>query len=295
MAIGCRAPGIVWPTPSLLVALAAVFSSAGSAAGGLLVTDDFAYPTGPLAGNGGGTGWQASSTWTGGTGPSNNQVAAPLPGTNGQSIRIASNASPTSRPLSVTYTSGGATTYFISFGFNAAPFQGVGGGGYAGVSFFLASGGGNSLFIGMPGDSGGLGFDWSNRAQTFAAAQDNTTYLVLVEIAPSTPGNTSVMMYVTTDLAISGTALAGTTPWDSATDLNFSFDTVDFAGNYSTGTIGVAGLAMADNPDDAVAFTQIAVPEPGTAVLVVAAVVIGGSARLRSARRRMKAARGRSR
>ena len=38
---------------------------------------------------------------------------------------------------------------------------------------------------------------------------------------------------------------------------------MSFAGSYTTGTISLAGLAMADDANDAVAFTQTAVTEPG--------------------------------
>jgi hypothetical protein len=155
-----------WTLFSFSVALIAGVAAPTKAA--LLFSDDFAYANGNLAGNGGGTGWQASSQWTGGTGSTGNLVADPLPGTDGKSIRIASNASVTSRPLSTTYTSGGATTYYISFGLNADPFQGAGLGQYAGLSVYLASDQTNNLLMGMPGDSGQFGFDWTNRTQEFA-------------------------------------------------------------------------------------------------------------------------------
>lgn len=221
-----------------------------------------------------GTGWQASSLWSGGTGASGNLVADPLPGTNGKSIQIASNASVTSRPLSATYLSGGATSYYIAFGWNANPFQGAGVGQYAGVSFYLASDQSNNVFVGMPGDSGEFGFDWTNRSQGYAPAANNTTYLTLLEVTAGTnPGTTRVTMYASTDLFLSGTALMQTTPWASAdNEANFSFDTVSFSGSYSSGAISLAGLAMADNPDEAVAFTQTAVPEPG--LLASAAVTL---------------------
>ena len=79
-------------------------------------------------------------------------------------------------------------------------------------------------------------------------------------------------MYATTDLLMSGAALAASTPWVAAgDDPDFSFDSVGIAGSYSTGTISIAGLAMADNATEAVSFTQTAVPEPSTAVLLGAA------------------------
>ena len=246
------------------LALALLAGVAAPTQATLLFSDGFAYANGDLAGNGGGTGWQASSLWSGGTGSGGNLVADPLPGTDGKSIQIASNASETSRPLSAAYASGGATTYYISFGFNADPFQGAGVGQYAGVSVYLASPG-NNLTMGMPGSSGQFGFDWTNRADLSAPGANNTTYLALYEIAAGTnTGTTKVTMYASTDLLLSGTALMQTAPWVSIdNEANFSFDTVSIAGSYSTGAISLAGLAMADNANEAVAFTQTAVPEPG--------------------------------
>lgn len=280
-----------WTTVATFLAVAMASAAAGSARAALLFSDDFAYANGDLAGNGGGTGWLLGSVWTGGTGSTGNQVANPLPGTSGKSIQIARNSSVTSRPLNTTYTSGGATTYYLSFGFNASPFQGAGDGQYAGVSFYLASDGSNNLLGGMPGDSGGLGFDWTNRGAPFQPASDGTTYLTLLEIAPGTTGKTSVRMFVTTDLSMSGAALAATTPWDQMpNEDNFSFDSVSFAGAYSSGSISVAGLAMADNPNEAVSFTQTAVPEPTAAILAAAAAGIGAAVLGRRRRHRPSAA-----
>ena len=271
----CR-PGLQWLMAWPILSAALMTGAAAPTNAALLFSDDFAYSNGDLAGNGGGTGWQASSLWTGGAGATGNLVANPLPGTDGKSIQIASNASVTSRPLSTTYTSGGATTYYISFGFNADPFQGAGSGQYAGVSVYLASDQNNNLLMGMPGDSGQFGFDWTNRSQEFAPGANDTTYLALYEIAPGTnTGTTKVTMYTSTDLLLSGTALMQTTPWVSIdNEADFSFDTVSFAGSYTTGAISLAGLAMADNANDAVAFTQTAVPEPGMLAAGAATLVI---------------------
>jgi hypothetical protein len=207
-------------------------------------------------------------------------VANPLPGTSGKSIQIASGADETLRSLDATYTSG-ATTFYLSFLFNASPFQGFNAGQYAGLSIFLAADrANNNLLGGMPGSSGALGFDWTQRFDPSTNGVNGATYLTLLEIKPGTSAGltnvTSINMYVTTDLSTSGTALAASTPWVAAgDDPGFSFDSVGIAGSYSTGTIGLAGLAMADNPDEAVSFTQTAVPEPSTvALLVVAAGIL---------------------
>jgi hypothetical protein len=273
---------------AFLAAIVAIGFTSSSARAELFFSDDFAYANGDLAGNDGGTGWLTVEgngiAWSGGGGPSGNQVANPMPGMSGKSIEISRNTPETSRPLSTTYTSGGATTYYISFAFNAAPFQGFESGEYAGVSFFLASDRSNNLFAGMPGSSGALGFDWTGRFDPSASGVNGTTYLVLLEIKPGTAADTTnVNMYATTDLLMSGAALAASTPWVAAgDDPNFSFDSVGIAGGYSTGTIGIAGLAMADHPNEAVSFTQTAVPEPSTAVLLsVAAAGVWGAFRRR--------------
>lgn len=271
---------------SLVAALVVSGVSVHPAKAELFFSDDFSYANGDLAGNGGGTGWLSGSVWSGGTGLNGNLVTNPLPGTSGKSIQIASNASITSRPLDTTYTSGGATSFYLSFLFNADPFQGAGSGQYAGVSVFLAADGSNNLLAGMPGDSGGLGFDWTNRGAPFQLASDDTTYLTLLKIAPGTTGSTSVTMYVTTDLVMSAVDLIATAPWvEAPNENNFSFDSVSFAGAYSSGTIGLAGLAMADNPNEAISFTQTAVPEPSTVALLVVAAGILAACRTRFAAR----------
>jgi hypothetical protein len=266
-----------------LMAVALVIA-AGRVEAALLFSDAFAYPTGSLAGNGGGTGWFAGSLWTGGTGGNGNQVTGSLPGVYGSSIQISSGAAVTSRSLATTYVSG-TTSYYIACVVNANPYQG-GQGQYAGASVFLAADPTNSLLVGMPGDSGGLGFDWTFRGAPFQSATNNTNYLTLIGITQGSGTTTTVTMYVSTDLTISGTALAATTPWDSVpNEANFSFDSVSFAGGYTPGSIRIAALAMADTPGEAVAFTQsVVVPEPH-ALLTAAGVVVGVAAAVRARQR----------
>jgi len=272
-----------WALPMVAAIVALSIAPASRAA--LLFSDAFAYPNGPLAGNSGGTGWASSSAWAYTTGTSENTVTNPLPGTSGKSVRIASNASVVSRSLSTTYVSGGTNTYYISFGFNANPFQGFNSGMYAGVGVYLNADASNNLFMGMPGSSGAFGFDWTNRGDPSAGASNNTNYLALYAITPGPGDTTSVTMYATTNLLMSGTALAATPPWVSIlNDTNFSFNSVNVSGAYSTGTVSLAGLAMADNPTEAVAFTQTAVPEPGSLLLGALVVALGGAA-VRSCRR----------
>ena len=254
-------PGLIAPTMAVLLSLA------GSAQAGILFSDGFAYANGNLAGNAGGTGWASGSQWTGGTGLTGNRVS-------GGSVQIASGAGVTARTLATTYVTG-VTSYFVSFVFNASPFQG-GIGEYAGVTLMLASDATQSLFMGMPGNSGQLGFDWTNRGDGLYAASSSTDYLVLFEIRAGA-SVTSVLTYATTNLSMSGSALAATTAVASVmNEPMFSFDTVQVSGGYTPGVISLAGLAMADNPTDAVAFTQSAVPGPAPLALGVIAGAFGG-------------------
>lgn len=275
-----------WALPAC--AAVALLSVVPASRAAILFSEDFAYPNGPLAGNGGGTGWAPSSAWAYTTGTSENTVTNPLPGTSGKAVRIASNASVVSRPLNTTYVSGGTNTYYISFGFNANPFQGFNSGMYAGVGVSLPADASSNLLMGMPGSSGAFGYDWTQRGDPSTAGSNGTTYLALYQIGPGTGANTAVTMYATTNLLMSGTALAATTPWTTVIeDTGFSFNTVTIAGGYSTGSISIAGLAMADNPTEAVAFTQTAVPEPGVLTGGAIALVLGGAAaRSRHRRRR---------
>ena len=276
-----------WALPVVATIVALAIAPASRAA--LLFSDDFAYPNGPLVGNSGGTGWAPLSAWAYAIGTTGNTVTNPLPGTGGKSIQISSNSTLVSRPLSTTYASGGTSAYYISFGFNAAPFQGLNNGMYAGVAVYLNADPSNNLFMGMPGSSGAFGFDWTNRGDPSASASNNTNYLALYAITPGSGNTTSVTMYATTNLLMSGTALMSTTPWVSILDdLNFSFDSVNVSGAYGTGSIKFAGLAMADNPTDAVAFTQTAVPEPSSLFLGALPVALGayaiGASRRKSSR-----------
>lgn len=88
-------------------------------------------------------------------------------------------------------------------------------------------------------------------------------------------------MYASTDLLLSGTALMQTAPWVSIdNEAGFGFDTVSVAGSYTTGAISLVGLAMGDDANEAVAFTQTEVPEPGL-LAAGAATLAGGCAILR--------------
>jgi hypothetical protein len=270
-------PGLIAPVTALLCSLA----GAGSAHAGILFSDGFAYANGDLAGNAGGTGWAVGSQWTGGAGATGNRMS-------GGSLVISSRAQETTRRLSATYAAGGATTYYVSLVFNAARYQG-GSGQYAGVALRLAADHSNNVLIGMPGSSGGLGFDWTNTNDPSVAASNGTNYLVLLEILAGTPSGSSptlsMRMYATTNLSMSGAALAATTPIAFSLDevKTLSFDEVVISGYYDPELapgvptpITAAGLAMADNPTDAVAFTQSVVPGPAPLALGVIAGAFGG-------------------
>ena len=254
---------------------------------GILFADSFRYANGNLAGNAGGSSW--TGAWAGGVAANGNLVSAPLvvnpSDATARSIRISSVALETKRSLSTTYQTGGANSYYVSFVFNANPFN-TNAGAYAGVSMYLNSDPYQSLMVGSPGSSGQLGFDWTNSGDPNVAASNGVSYLILCAITPGSGSTTSVSMYSTTDLWMSGASLAATTPIVSLlNDPNFSFDTVKVSGAYSTGTISLAGLAMADNPNDAVTFTQNAVPGPGAMLVLALAARFGaapGSARRRA-------------
>lgn len=276
-----------WGVSLPIVTLIALLAVADTAKAVILFSDAFAYPNGPLAGNSGGSGWASASAWAYTSGTSENTVTNPLPGTSGKSVRVASNAAVVSRSLSTTYVSGGTNTYYISFGFNANPFQGVNQGMYAGVGVYLPGDASSNLLMGMPGSSGAFGYDWTQRGDPSTAGSNGTTYLALYQIGPGTAANTAVTMYATTNLLMSGTALAATSPWTTVIeDADFSFNAVSISGAYSTGSISIAGLAMADNPTEAVAFTQTAVPEPGVLTGGAIALVLGGAAARSRHRRR---------
>ena len=270
------------PFAQILAAVATtILWTTTSQADVIYFSDNFNYSNGNLAGNGTATGGWAGA-WSGGT----SQVANPLSGTVGKSVTISKDASVTTRQISGTYATG-ATSYYLSFLFNANPFQtGGSSGDYAGISL---TGGSASLFIGMPGGSGQYGFDWQGVAQPTSSASNGQTYLTLVEIKASTtnPGDTIVSMYATTDLLMSGNSiLTNGTLIASAQGSNFSFNSVEIAGGYTSGTISLAGLAMADNANAAVNFTHTAVPEPGTLLLGSLAATLGGCGIRRNRRKK---------
>lgn len=269
-----------WGVLVLISAGAGLWSTSAPAA--IVFSDAFAYASGPLTGNNGGTGW--SNAWAGGVG---SLVTGPLPGTAGTAVRISDNASVTSRLMTVPITTGSPTSYYLSFVFNANPFPPSGGGDYAGVSLVGTGTSSASVFVGTPGSSGQLGFDWANEGDGLSAAANNTNYLTLLAIEPAlNPGRTVVSLYASTDLLISGTALIGGTPLASIEGDSFSVGSVEIAGGYSSTSISLAGLALATTVDEAVGFTQVAVPEPGSLVVVgaVAAVLGGGGLRRRHRR-----------
>lgn len=269
-----------WGVLVLISAGAGLWSTSAPAA--IVFSDAFAYASGPLTGNNGGTGW--SNAWAGGVG---SLVTGPLPGTAGTAVRISDNASVTSRLMTVPITTGSPTSYYLSFVFNANPFPPSGGGDYAGVSLVGTGTSSASVFVGTPGSSGQLGFDWANEGDGLSAAANNTNYLTVLAIQPAlTPGRTVVSLYASTDLLISGTALIGGTPLASIEGDSFSVGSVEIAGGYSSTSISLAGLALATTVDEAVGFTQVAVPEPGSLVVVgaVAAVLGGGGLRRRHRR-----------
>ncbi len=246
----------------------------------LLVSDAFDYAAGDLAGNGGGTGF--SGAWSGGGGANKNQVLSTSifePGDpSARSVQIASLFGVTTRSLASTYVSGGATTCYVSFLFNANPFES--GNHFAGIGL-AGPGATDSLFMGMPGGTGGLGFDWNARGTLTGPASNNASYLVLVEIKAGVGATTTVSMFATTDLSMSGTALMATTPIGVLSNMaDFSFDSVTIAGTYTPGSIQLGRFAIADNANEAVAFSGLSVV-PGSGGAMLATVAASGVGRRR--------------
>ncbi|MFM7244621.1 MAG: hypothetical protein ACKO40_10710 [Planctomycetaceae bacterium] len=260
-----------WAAVAVTSAVAGLWGPPVRAA--VVFSDAFAYTTGTLAGDNGGTGW--SNAWAGGS----SLVTTPLPGTSGPSVRISDNASVTTRRMTSSVTTGSPSSYYLSFVFNANPFPPSGGGDYAGVSLVGTGTSTAGLFVGTPGSSGQLGFDWRNEGDGLFAASNNTNYLTVVAIAPGgSPGKTLVSLYASTNLLISGSTLVSGTALASLEGDNFSFGGVEIAGGYTSTSISLAGLALATTVDEAVGFTQTAVvPEPGS-LLIVGAVtsIVGG-------------------
>lgn len=241
-------------------------------------TDSFDYPNGNLAGQSGGAGW--GGAWTGGV----SQVAGGLPGISGSSVRISNNTSVTTRALGATYSTGGATSYYLSFLFNAAPIPPSGGGDYAGISL---TGAGPSFFAGVPGSSGQFGFDWQNEGDGLFTATSGTNYLLLFEFkAGGSAGYTLANFYATTDLGATGSSLLAGAPIAFLEATNFSFSSVAIAGGYTSGSVNLAGLAMATNADESVNLTLNIVPEPSTAGWLAAALLAGAGALRRRQRGR---------
>lgn len=236
----------------------------------MIFSDDFDYAAGNLAGKSGGTGW--GGAWAGG----NSLVAGSLPGSTGNSVSISSDASITSRALGSTITTGGATSYYLSFLFNASPVPPANGGDYAGISL---TGAGTSFFSGVPGSSGQLGFDWQNEGDGLFSATSGTTYLVLLELtAGSTSGLTMANFHITSNLATTGTALAGGTPEAFLEGQNFSFASVEIAGGYSSGSVSLAGLALATSANEAVSLTVAAIPESSATGWLAAGLLLAAGA-----------------
>jgi hypothetical protein len=228
------------------------YSIIGYAQGTIVFSESFNnYSNGNLHGNGGGEGW--AGTWAGG----DNQVINSLPGTSCKGVQISSSNGVTSRNLSSLVNAGGSTTYYLSFVFNANPFET----GYAGITLVSTLNGTGNLFVGMPGGSSSLGFDWNSEADGLMVASPNTNYLCLVKIEKAPDNiNTRVSMFATTDLNTSGSALSGTIPFASfdGTGGTYTYNKVEISGDASL--VCVTGLTMATTADLAVNTTQTALP-----------------------------------
>jgi hypothetical protein len=71
-----------------------------------------------------------------------------------------------------------------------------------------------------------------------------------------------------------------------STHSDITVEMVKIEGTYTTGSIKLAGLAVASTANEAVAFTHTAVPEPGTLLLGSLAATLGGFGFWRQRRKR---------
>ena len=276
---------------NLFAALTSLVCVTASKADVLYFSDNFNYANGNLAGNNGGTGW--ASAWLDATPtPTGNLVANPLPGTVGNSVQISNSNGVTQRTLTSPISTSGGNSYYLSFLFNAAPYQT---GGNAGLTL---SGTGTSLFVGMPGGGGKIGFDWTGygTAETSYNPSDNINYLIMLKIErfASVNGYAKATLWATTDLLMNGSALeAQGSSLVGSIDNNglvphsdINVEMVKIGGTYSTGSINLSGLAMASTANEAVNFTHTAVPEPGTLLLGSLAATLGGCGYWRNRRKK---------
>lgn len=239
----------------------------------IIFSDGFNYPNGALAGNNGGTGWTGAWTSTSPP-PVNNIVTENIAGRSGKSVIISPVPYVTSRTFSPSINLASSTTYYFSFFFNAAPFSPANTGKYAGITLRNSATDDYSLFMGMPGSSGDLGFTWKNEGEgLFSTASDNTTYLVLFKTEKLTtpPFYTRVSFYATTNLSSDGNTLESSPVRAYIDGLSTPppYNTIEISGSYddAAGTIKIAGLCMATSANEAVARTQMGAPQfgnPGT-------------------------------
>jgi hypothetical protein len=224
----------------------------------VIFSDAFNHPTGALSGQSGGTGWSGAWSDIG----SGSQILNGWPGTNDNYVKITTNAIVTSRSLASPVNTDGQTLY-LAFLFKASPFSPAPLGDYAGIT--LTGGVGNNLFFGMPGGEAGLGYDWTNEnIESWNLSASNTNYLVLFKIQ-SISGATTLKMYVSTNLTLNGSTLENATyeklSFTGSTSNFSNFNKVEISGGYSaSGSIKIAGLAMATTANAAVSATQTALP-----------------------------------
>ncbi|MFM8931220.1 MAG: hypothetical protein ACKOS8_04990, partial [Gemmataceae bacterium] len=204
----------------LAMALVTCGIQAKTANADIIFSDNFNYANGQLAGNSGGTGWNGA--WSGGTGSNGNLVSDPLSGTVGKSIIISKGSQVTSRSLISPLSTETNQSMYVSFLFNANPYQGFNAGKYAGITLSSSS---SSLFLGMPGSSAALGFDWENNSDgLYNSASNGTTYLTLFEITKGSVANSAIVkMYATNNLLMSGNDLISSgslASYDNSSDTN---------------------------------------------------------------------------
>ena len=246
-------------------ALALCLFSASTGKAEVIFFDGFNYPVGVnLAGRNGGQGF--AGAYQGGT----SLIAGPLPGTMGNTVAVGTQGS--LRTISTPQDTQFSSLYLsfisrVNSGFS----------GNAGIT--LLNSGSQKILLGVPTSPGSyLGITSepsgsSPSTSTWSSTQFDTNYLTLFEFVWNN-NLTTVNMYVSTDLTTSGASLLSNPAKATLSRAAFTFDQIQIQG--STTGFSLAGMALANNVNEAVGATLSPVPEPGTLLLGGIAAACGG-------------------
>jgi hypothetical protein len=249
----------------LFAGVAVCLSWGGHVRAEIVFSDAFNYSLGNLVGQNGGTGFSAAYTGSG----TGTVVQAPLPGTSGKSVAITT-GSAVFRNLTASRTTGGATSFFMSYVSRVG--TGVGNGS-SGISLF--NGANEMNFLGVPSlSSSKLGMELPGVGRfTWSGSTTDVTYLQMFEFKDN-GSNTLVNMYASSDLTLTGNQLVALGVRASGVQNDFTFDSIRLASTANGYSVG--GFAMATTANEAVGFTTASVPEPGTLLLGGIAAACGG-------------------